>query len=151
MTEPIITGKRPRATSLAAKASLDTLLQGQTESIAAVQGWLDAQETAAGSSYAEIASLIREHLASHGALVDGAKQTQVWPTSSPSCWGPVRCSNASLGGTVLSVTGPAPEDHVKVTVSNAGEVASLEKFVGHLSKMVRPRYQTMLMVTTTPH
>jgi len=137
MAETTGRGKRRRAPSLAIETNLYALLQSQAESITAVQGWLDGHQVAAAPNCEEITAKIREHLATHNGMVVDAKQTHAWPTSSPSCWGPVRCIRADGDGLVFSITGPAQGDRFEITAASAAETASLERFVSCFSEMVR--------------
>lgn len=134
MAEPNGRAKRARAPSLAVDTSLNTLLQCQTQSITALHGWLDDRQ--ADTNCGEIVSTIKEHLSAHKELVLGARQTSSWPTSSPSCWGPVRCSRASPDSPIFSITGPSREDSFEVTAATLSEAPSVEKFVDCLSEMV---------------
>lgn len=137
MAEPTSRGKRRRAPSLAIETNLYSLLQGQTESITAVQGWLDSQQSTAAPNCVDITSRIRKHLAAYSGLVLGAKQTHTWPTPTPSYWGPVQCSRAGTDGLLFSITGPAQGDRLEITTASLVEAASLEKFLGYLSEMVK--------------
>lgn len=136
MAETTGRGKRRRAPSLDIETNLYALLQSQAESITAVQGWLDGQQVAAAPNCEEITAKIRENLATHNGLVVGAKQTHAWPTSSPSCWGPVRCTRADGDGLVFSITGPAQGDRFEITAASAAEAASVEKFISCFTEMV---------------
>lgn len=136
MAERAVEGKEPGDPSLAIQTSLHTLVQGQVESISAFHTWLNNHVPEAPDCQ-EVASAIREHLASHKALVLGAEQRLAWPTASPSCWGPIRCRHASPDGPAFSITGPAPGDRFEVSAAGHAEAAaSLEKFVSYISKMV---------------
>jgi len=117
-------------------ASFRTIVDGQMESIAELEAWLQ-ERSASDKTYQAIASSLYPLLARNKARLLEARRTGVSSTSSgPSSWCTVSWSRTSANTVSVTCLGLDPQDRFDLQVPD-GHVDSVENVVGLLANAVR--------------
>jgi hypothetical protein len=117
-------------------ASFHEIIDGQIESVAELETWLN-NRSASCKAYQEIISSLKHVLASNRARLLEARRAHFWP-SSPGCasWGPVTYARTSSENLVVSGIGRETDERFEIRTSSDSDTASIEKFLGVVTSAV---------------
>jgi hypothetical protein len=124
----------------------EALIDGQLQSIAMLEAWLDDRDRDRNSNSMpdpgvrlKMAAKLKPGLARKKDRLLEARHTHVWSAApdSPS-WGRIKCKcrNTSANCAVVSIMGPSPDDYFAIVTCGEEDIGSMETFVRYVADVV---------------